>query len=55
LRAQHGTRRLGAGSHDAFAPQRRGYVLEGYFSDRIGVNQKEALWHAFSHLSAEEI
>jgi len=24
-------------------------------SDRIGVNQKEALWHAFSHLSAEEI
>ena len=55
LRAQPGARRLDGGSHDAFALQRRGDVLEGCLSDRIGVNQKEPLWHAFSQVSAEEI
>jgi hypothetical protein len=55
LCAQPSARCLDGGSHDAFALQRRCDVLEGCLSDRIGVNQKEPLWHAFSQVSAGEI
>jgi hypothetical protein len=53
--AQPGARRLGGGSHNVFALQRRSDVLEGGLTDRIGVNEKEASCHAFAQISAEEI
>jgi hypothetical protein len=54
LCAQTGLRRLRGGSHNVLALQRRGDVLEGCLSDRIGVNEKEPVCHALLQLSAEE-
>jgi hypothetical protein len=53
LGAQAGARGLHRGSHNTISPQRRGHVLEGGLYAGIGVNQKEALWHACSRVSSE--
>jgi hypothetical protein len=55
LCAQPGARRFGGGGHNVLTLQRRGNALEGGLTDRIGVNEKEPLCHAFAKISAEEI